>query len=154
MCPIVPPDVGPYSYGGTGYANPDAVTSIGNGVATSSYYYDFNGNLASTSGATSTAYTWDYFNRLIQSVTSNATSTYGYDTGINRVFQVSRGATTTYPSKWYSITSTLSGATTTATTTEYIYAGDTLLATIDQPLVNGTAGQPRLYECGIRCKHD
>jgi len=34
MRPIVPPDVGPYSYGGTGYANPDAPTSIGSGAAT------------------------------------------------------------------------------------------------------------------------
>jgi len=35
MRPIVPPDPGSYSYTGTAYANPDAPTSIGNGIATS-----------------------------------------------------------------------------------------------------------------------
>src|SRR5271157_567922 len=34
MRTVVPPDVGPYSYGGTSYANPDAPTSIGNDTAT------------------------------------------------------------------------------------------------------------------------
>jgi len=99
-----------YTYEGTGYANPDAPTSIGTGVATTTYAYDLNGNLASTTGATTTAYTWDYANRLISSWVNNATSSYGYDVAGNRVFQIIAGATTTYPNKYY----TISGATTTA----------------------------------------
>ena len=38
---------GTYTYAGTGFANPHAVTSIGNGTATTTYAYDNNGNLTS-----------------------------------------------------------------------------------------------------------
>src|SRR5205823_7144150 len=34
-----------YTYAGMGFANPHAVTSIGNGTATTTYSYDNNGNL-------------------------------------------------------------------------------------------------------------
>jgi hypothetical protein len=44
MRPIVPPDVAPYSYAGTGYANPNAVTEVANGL-TSTIVYDAGGNL-------------------------------------------------------------------------------------------------------------
>jgi hypothetical protein len=36
-----------YRYVGTGYANPDAVTQIANGVSTTTYSYDNDGNLTS-----------------------------------------------------------------------------------------------------------
>ena len=54
-----------HSYSGTGYANPDAVTQVANGVSTTTYSYDNNGNLISAgTGAATTTYTYDYANRL------------------------------------------------------------------------------------------
>ena len=35
-----------YTHAGTGYANPHAVTQIANGLSTTTYSYDNNGNLA------------------------------------------------------------------------------------------------------------
>lgn len=103
-------DVGSYSYAGTGYANPHAVTSIGDGMATTTYSYDNNGNLTS---AGAFAYTWDYRNRLTQVATGTATTTFGYDYNNDRVFKGNGVATTTYVSKYF----TQQGASTTA----YIY---------------------------------
>jgi RHS repeat-associated protein len=123
-----------YTYAQTGYANPDAVTQIANGVSTTTYGYDGDGNL--TSAGTST-FSWDYRNRLTQAVTQGSTSTYAYDDGLNRVSQTVGNTTTIYPHKYYSITSTTNGGTTYATTTVYVWNGDTLIATIDQPIVNG-----------------
>jgi len=47
-------DNGTYTYAGTGYANPDAVTQIAIGLSTSTFSYDNNGNLAqkTTDGVT------------------------------------------------------------------------------------------------------
>jgi RHS repeat-associated protein len=133
-----------YVYGATGYANADAVTSIGNGTATSTLTYDNNGNLTAY-GASST-YAYDYWNRMTQAVVNNSTSTYGYDTGWSRVFQTVGNSTTIYPNNFYSVINTTNGATTTATTTAYIYGGDTLLASIDSQLINGTAtGTPTTH---------
>ncbi|MBI2612526.1 RHS repeat protein [Candidatus Kaiserbacteria bacterium] len=57
-----------YTYGGTGYANPHAVTEISNGVSTTTYMYDANGNLAQkTTDGQTTTYLWDYANRLTTS---------------------------------------------------------------------------------------
>jgi RHS repeat-associated protein len=125
-----------YTYAQTGYANPDAVTQIANGISTTTLSYDHDGNL--TSSGTST-FSWDYKNRLTQAVTQGSTSTYAYDDGLNRVSQTVGNTTTIYPNKFYSITSTTNGGTTYATTTVYVWNGDTLIATIDQPMVNGAA---------------
>jgi RHS repeat-associated protein len=125
-----------YTYAQTGYANPDAVTQIANGTATSSFAYDNNGNL--TSAGTST-FSWDYNNRMTQAVTQGSTSTYAYDFASNRVSQVVGSTTTIYPNKFYSITSTTNGATTYSTTTVYVWNGDALIATIDQAIINGSA---------------
>jgi len=117
-------------------ANPDAPTQIANGTATTTYGYDNNGNL--TSAGTST-FSWDYNNRMTQAVTQNSTSTYAYDFASNRVSQVVGSTTTIYPNKFYSITSATNGATTYSTTTVYVWNGDTLIATIDQAFINGSA---------------
>jgi YD repeat-containing protein len=82
---------------------------------------------------------YDYANRLIAAGVNGATSTYGYDAFGNRVWQAFAGATTTYPFRYYSLTSTVSGATTTATSTEFIFSGNTLLSTITRALLNGVA---------------
>ena len=59
------------------------------------------------------------------------------------MLQTSTTSTTYYPNKYYSFTSTKIGANTYATSTNYVWNGDTLLATIDQKLYNGTAtGSP------------
>ena len=144
---------GMYVYQGTGYANPDAVTGIGNGAATTTYAYDNSGNLIFvTSTGTTTSYIYDYANRLTETkTTGQATSTFSYDYTGNRVSMVA-GSTTVatstmvYPSKFYSIATQTVGATTYATTTEYVYDGDTLLATVDSLLINGSAtGTPAIH---------
>jgi RHS repeat-associated protein len=107
--------------------------------ATTSFSYDLDGNLISAiTAATTTSYGYDYLNRLASSTVAGVGTTYGYDAFGNRVFQGTGTATTTYPNQYYSVFSTISGATTTATSTEYLYDGKTLLATMDQKLINGT----------------
>ena len=49
MRAIVAPEEGSYSYAGTGYANPHAVSQIANGQSTTTYSYDQNGNLTQKS---------------------------------------------------------------------------------------------------------
>ena len=129
-----------YVYGATGWANPDALTSLGNGFSTTTYSYDSNGNLLQAGGW---SYMWDYLNRMLASGYNNSTTTYAYDPSGARVLQTSTTSTTYYPNKYYSFTSTKIGANTYATSTNYIWNGDTLLATIDQKLYNGAAtGSP------------
>jgi len=73
-----------------------------------------------------------------------ATTTYGYDAFGARVLQTGTSTTFIYPSKFYSIaSSTVSGAKY-ATTTEYVFNGDTLLSTVDQQVASGVAtGSPQ-----------
>ena len=125
-----------YTYAQTSFANPDAVTQIANGSATTTYAYDANGNLTQAGGW---SYMWDYLNRMLSSGFGNSTTTYAYDEFGSRVLQTSTTSTTYYPNKYFSTMSTIVGSTTYATTTDYIWNGDTLLATIDQPMINGTA---------------
>jgi RHS repeat-associated protein len=109
-------------------------------VSTTTYSYDANGNLIQAGGW---SYMWDYLNRMLASGYNNSTTTYAYDPVGNRVLQTSTTSTTYYPNKYYSFTSTKSGANTYATSTNYVFNGDTLLATIDQALYNGAAtGSP------------
>jgi RHS repeat-associated protein len=129
-----------YAYAQTGFANPDALTSLGNGISTTTYSYDANGNLIQAGGWN---YMWDYLNRMLASGYNNSTTTYAYDPSGARVLQTSTTSTTYYPNKYYSFTSTKIGANTYATSTNYIWNGDTLLATVDQRLYNGAAtGSP------------
>ena len=121
-----------YTYAGTGNANPHAVTTYGS----TGYTYDNNGNVTA---AGSSAFTYDYLNRITQSVVAGATTTYGYDVSGSRMYQTVGSTTTRYPSRLYSIASFTNGATTTATSTEYVFLRDMLIATIDQALVNGSA---------------
>ena len=109
-------------------------------VPTTTYAYDANGNLIQAGGW---SYMWDYLNRMLASGYNNSTTTYAYDPSGTRVLQTSTTSTTYYPNKYYSFTSTKIGANTYATSTNYIWNGDALLATIDQPLYNGSAtGSP------------
>ncbi len=121
-------DVGAYTYSGntgSNYANPHAATSI-NGVT---YAYDTNGNLASTSAGL--ANTWNYQNRLTQSVSSGTTVTYAYDHTGQRTQKTGPSGTTFYPSNLYEYGSSA---------TKHIYAGDTLIAS-----VSGTGGSASTY---------
>src|SRR5258708_3981945 len=113
------PDAATYRYARMGYANPDAVTQIANGLSTTTYAYDNNGNLISSgNGTATTTYTYDYANRLIALFAGGATTTYGYDAFGQRVLQTG----TKY-----------------STTTSYMFNGDTLVATVDQQLASGAA---------------
>jgi hypothetical protein len=129
-----------YTYAGTGYANPHAVTQIANGVSTSTFVWDNNGNLIQkTVDGTSTTYQYDYANRLIALGVSGATTTYGYDAFGSRVLQTGTTTTYIYPSKYYSVASSTGTGAKYATTTSYVFNGDTLLSTVDQQLAGGVA---------------
>ncbi len=65
-----------------------------------------------------------------------ATTTYGYDAFGARVIQTGTTTTTFYPFKWYSVASSTVSAAKYATTTSYVFNGDTLLATVDQQLAS------------------
>jgi RHS repeat-associated protein len=105
-------------------------------VPTTTYTYDANGNVTQAGGW---SYVWDYLNRMLASGYNNSTTTYAYDATGARVLQTSTTSTTYYPSKFFSLASTTSGGTSWATSTNYIWLGDTLLATIDQKLYNDSA---------------
>jgi YD repeat-containing protein len=106
-----------------------------------SYAYDNNGNV--TEVGTTTFYTYDFDNRLTRSSIWNGgattTTTYAYDPFGNRISQTASTTTTLYPSKYYSITTTTTGTSTVATSTDYLYSASSLLGTVDQKMVNGTA---------------
>ncbi len=104
-------------------------------TTTTLYTYDNDGNL--TGVGSSTTYTYDFDNRLTQSVINGVTTSYAYDPFGSRIMQATASSTTWYPNKFVSITNATSS--TSATSTDYLYAGSTLFATIDQPLVSGAA---------------
>ena len=86
-------DVGAYTYAETNYANPHAVTSVGD----TTYTYDNNGNVTAIG---SLDYTWDWRNRLASAERSGGgITTYGYDHGGQRVFKATGTATTSYPNR-------------------------------------------------------
>ena len=127
-----------YPYAGTSYANPHAVTQIGDGVSTTTYSYDNNGNLAQkTTDGVSTTYLWDYANRLIALGVGGATTTYGYDAFGSRVLQTTATTTNIYPFKWLSVASSTGSEARFSTTTSYIFNGDSLVATVDQQFASG-----------------
>ena len=140
MRAIAPLDGESCSYAGIGYANPHAVTQIAKGQSTTTYSYDQNGNLSQkTTDGVTTTYLWDYANRLTALGSGGATTTYGYDAFGSRVFQATATSTMIYPFKWYSIASSTGSGAKYATTTEYVFNGDTLLSTIDQQFAGGAA---------------
>ena len=91
-----------------------------------------------TTDGVTTTYLWDYANRLIALGSGGATTTYGYDAFGSRVYQPPV-LTTIYPFKWYSIASSPGSGANYATSTEYVFNGDTLLSTTDQQFASGTA---------------
>lgn len=109
-----------YAYASTGYANPHAVTQIATTGATTTFTYDSNGNME-TGGIWT--YGWDYRNRLVSAGNGTATTTFSYSHDDQRIKKTSGGVDTIYVNKYFE----KQGATTTA----YIWAGDTLVATIE-----------------------
>jgi uncharacterized protein RhaS with RHS repeats len=122
------------------YANPDAVTQIANGLSTTTFTYDNNGNVTQkTTDGTTTAYVYDYANRLTALGVGGATTTYAYDWAGNRVSQTGTSTTYFYPFKWYSVASSTGTGAKFGTTTDYVFNGDSLLATVDQQTASGNA---------------
>jgi len=109
-------DLGNYTYAGTNYANPHAVTSV-NG---STYTYDNAGNVTADGVRTNT---WDYRNQLTRTVKASTTYRYLYDQGGQRTAYFDGVASTTYPNKYYDVRNN--------TKTKHIYAGDELVASIE-----------------------
>jgi RHS repeat-associated protein len=129
-----------YSYAGIKYANPDAVTQIANGLSTTTFTYDNNSNVTQkTTDGTTTTYVYDYANRLTALGVLGATTTYGYDWAGNRVSQTGTTTTYLYPFKWYSVASSTGTGAKFATTTDYVFNGDSLVATVDQQTASGNA---------------
>ncbi len=109
-------------------------------LVTTTYAYDNNVNLISAgNGTATTTYTYDYANRLTALNAGGATTTYGYDAFGSRVLQIGTSTTYIYPNKWYSIASSAGSGAKYSTTTEYVFNGDSLLATIDRKLASGVA---------------
>jgi RHS repeat-associated protein len=122
------------------YANPDAVTQIANGLSTTTFSYDNNGNLTQkTVDGTTTTYVYDYANRLTALGVSGATTTYAYDAFGTRVLQTGTTTTSIYPFKWYSVASSTGSGAKYATTTDYVFNENTLVATVDQQTASGVA---------------
>jgi RHS repeat-associated protein len=129
-----------YTYAGMTYVNPDAVTQIANGLSTTTFTYDNNGNVTQkTTDGTTTTHVYDYANRLIALGAGGATTTYGYDWAGNRVYQTGTTTTYLYPFKWYSVASSTGTGAKFATTTDYVFNGDSLVATVDQETASGNA---------------
>jgi RHS repeat-associated protein len=122
------------------YANPDAVTQIANGLSTTTFQFDQDGNVTQklTDGVFTT-YQWDYANRLIALGSGGATTTYGYDAFGTRVLQTGTSTTTLYPFKWYSVASSTGTGAKYSTTTDYVFNGDSLVGTVDQETASGNA---------------
>jgi RHS repeat-associated protein len=134
------PIVSTYTYAGTGAPNPQAVTKIATGASTSTFVYDNNGNLTQkTVDGTTTTYVYDYANHLTALGVLGATTTYGYDAFGSRVLQTGTSTTYIYPFKWYSVASSTGTGVKYATTTEFVFNGDSLVATIDQQTAGGNA---------------
>jgi RHS repeat-associated protein len=129
-----------YPYAGIAYANPDAPTQIANGLSTTTFTYDNNGNVTQkTVDGTTTTYVYDYANRLTALGVGGATTTYGYDAFGQRVLQTGTTTTYLYPFKWYSVASSTGTGAKYATTTDYVFNGDSLVATEDQQTASGNA---------------
>jgi RHS repeat-associated protein len=129
-----------HSYSGTGYANPDAITQLANGLSTTTFQYDNDGNVVQkTVDGTTTTYVWDYANRLTALGGGGATTTYGYDAFGTRVLQTGTSTTTIYPFKWYSVASSTGTGAKYSTTTDYLFNGETLVSTVDQQFAGGIA---------------
>jgi YD repeat-containing protein len=122
------------------YANPDTVTQIANGLSTTTFTYDNNGNVTQkTVDGTTTTYVYDYANRLTALGAGGATTTYAYDAFGQRALQTGTTTTYLYPFKWVSVSSSTGSGAKFATTTDYVFNGDTLLSTIDQQMASGVA---------------
>jgi RHS repeat-associated protein len=116
------------------------VTQIANGLSTTTFSYDNNGNVTQkTTDGTTTTYVYDYANRLTALGVLGATTTYGYDAFGTRVLQTGTSTTYIYPFKWYSVASSTGTGAKYATTTDYVMNGDTLLAMVDQQTASGVA---------------
>jgi RHS repeat-associated protein len=84
-------------------------------------------------GTTSLANTWDYNNRLTQTVAGSATVSYAYDETGQRVKYANGTNTTYYPSQYYNVTGT--------TATKHILTPDgTMLATVETSTTGGGGG--------------
>jgi RHS repeat-associated protein len=76
---------------------------------------------------------------LIALGSDGATTTYAYGPFGERVSQTTASTTFIYPNKFYSIASSTGSGAKYATTTDYVYAGSNLFATVDQKLVSRSA---------------
>jgi RHS repeat-associated protein len=116
------------------------VTQIANGLSTTTFTYDNNGNVTQkTTDGTTTTYVYDYANRLTALGAGGATTTYEYDAFGQRMFQTGTTTTYLYPFKWYSVASSTGSGVKFATTTDYVFNSDSLVATVDQQTASGNA---------------
>ena len=107
---------------GASYANPHALTTVSTTSSTTAHIYDNNGNLTSDETWTNT---WDYNNKLLQSVNSieGNTTTYNYDQSGQRVYKNENGVVSIYPNKYYTIED--------GVVKKHIFAGDLNVASVE-----------------------
>jgi uncharacterized protein RhaS with RHS repeats len=104
------------------------------------FHVRHNGNVTQkTIDGTTTTYVCDYANRLTALGVLGATTTYAYDWAGNRVSQTGTTTTFLYPFKWYSVASSTGSGAKFATTTDYVFNGGSLVATVDQQTASGNA---------------
>jgi RHS repeat-associated protein len=84
-------------------------------------------------------FTYDNNGNITQKAVDGTTTTYGYDAFGSRVLQTGTSITYLYPFKWFSVASSTGTGAKYATTTSYMFNGDTLLATVDQQTAGGVA---------------
>ena len=114
-----------YPYSEIRYANPDAVTQIANGLSTTTFTYDADGNVTQrTVDGTITMYVWNYANRLTALGVGDATTTYAYDWAGNRASQTGTTTTYLYPFKWYSVASSTGSGAKSAAITDFEFDGE------------------------------
>jgi len=101
---------------------PHALTTVSTTSSTTAHFYDNNGNLTSDETWMNT---WDYNNKLLQSVNSieGNTTTYNYDQSGQRVYKNENGVVSIYPNKYYTIED--------GVVKKHIFAGDLNVASVE-----------------------
>jgi len=101
---------------------PHALTTVSTTSSTTAHIYDNNGNLTSDETWTNT---WDYNNKLLQSVNSieGNTTTYNYDQSGQRVYKNENGVVSIYPNRYYTIED--------GVVKKHIFAGDLNVASVE-----------------------
>jgi hypothetical protein len=99
-------------------------------------------------GSSTIRATYDYGVNPIDLFADVVTTTYAYDWAGNRVSQTGTTTTYLYPFKFYSVASSTGSGAKYATTADYVFNGESLVATIDQQTARVCVGRWRSRPAG------